>query len=416
VVAIGLTSPTPSVDEDGDENDVATDAMPLERLNSLIESGELRLDPAQTMVAERLDHLARTLAAAPAPAAASRGGLFRKWGKGSPQPAAPGPKGLYIHGGVGRGKSMLMDLFFEAVAVPKKRRVHFHAFMLEVHQRLHQLRRGGGKGEPLQAMATAIAEETRLLCFDEFHVVNIADAMILGRLFEGLFDAGVVVVATSNWPPDRLYEDGLNRQRFLPFIALLKGRMEVLELEGPTDYRLERLRDLPVYHYPLGPVATRALDGIFEALADGAAAAPSEIEVGSRKLRVPVAAGGVARFGFADLCAQPLGPADYLTLARRFHSLILDDVPLLTPDRRNEARRFMTLIDALYESRVMLFLAAAAPATELYPEGDGAFEFQRTVSRLMEMQSADWLETCLNRRTDGPAPKLEAFALTNDLV
>jgi cell division protein ZapE len=311
---------------------------------------------------------------------------------------------------------MLMDLFFAAVDVPKKRRVHFHAFMLEVHQRLHQLRQGGGKGEPLQALAAAIAEETRLLCFDEFHVVNIADAMILGRLFEGLFDAGVVVVATSNWPPERLYEDGLNRQRFLPFIALLQERMDVIELEGPTDYRLERLRELPVYYYPLGLAATRALDGIFKALAEGAEPAPGEIEVGSRKLRVPMAAGGVARFGFADLCAQPLGPADYLALAARFHSLVLDDVPLLTPDRRNEARRFMTLIDALYESRVMLFLAAAAPATELYPEGDGAFEFQRTVSRLMEMQSADWLEACLNRETDGPAPTLETFALTSDLT
>jgi len=390
--------------------------MPLDRFHALIDKGHITLDPMQRSIAERLDALARALERQPRLPLEPPRGLLGRLVKGSAKAPATGPKGLYIHGGVGRGKSMLMDLFFGAVDVPKKRRVHFHAFMLEVHQRLHQLRQGGGKGEPLETLARTLADETRLLCFDEFHVVNIADAMILGRLFEGLFDAGVVVVATSNWPPDRLYEDGLNRQRFLPFIALLKGRMEVLELEGPTDYRLERLRDLPVYHYPLGPVATRALDGIFKALADGAAAAPSEIEVGSRKLRVPVAAGGVARFGFADLCAQPLGPADYLTLARRFHSLILDDVPLLTPDRRNEARRFMTLIDALYESRVMLFLAAAAPATELYPEGDGAFEFQRTVSRLMEMQSADWLETCLNRRTDGPAPKLEAFALTNDLV
>ena len=387
--------------------------MPLERLDSLIESGELSLDPAQRKVAERLDALASALAAAPAPA---RPGLFGRWGKSSPKSDEGGPKGLYIHGGVGRGKSMLMDLFYEAAEVPKKRRVHFHAFMLDVHQRLHGLRQGGGKGEPLETLAQSLGDEVRLLCFDEFHVVNIADAMILGRLFEGLFNAGVVVVATSNWPPDRLYEGGLNRQRFLPFVALLKERMDVLELEGPTDYRLERLRELPVYHYPLGPVATRALDGIFGALAEGAAGAPTEVEVGSRKLRVPEAAGGVARFTFADLCAKPLGPADYLALARRFHSIVLDDVPLLTPDRRNEARRFMTLIDALYESRVMLFLAAAAPATELYPTGDGAFEFQRTVSRLMEMQSKDWLEACCNRKTDGPAPKLEVFALTSDLI
>ena len=395
--------------------------MPLERLNSLIESGELSLDPAQMNVAEKLDALAQQLAAVPPTTAAPRRGLFGRLLAGNGQPSVKRPKGLYIHGGVGRGKSMLMDLFYDTVALPKKRRVHFHAFMIDVHQRLHRLRQGGGKGEPLSTLAQALAAEASLLCFDEFHVVNIADAMILGRLFEGLFEAGVVVVATSNWPPDRLYEDGLNRQRFLPFIELLKQRMEVLELEGPTDYRLERLRELPVYHYPLGPVASRALDGIFRALADGALAdgggrAPTEVEVGSRKLLVPEAAGGVARFTFDDLCAQPLGPADYLALGRRFHSIVLDAVPLLTPDRRNEARRFMTLIDALYESRVMLFLAAAAPATELYPQGDGAFEFQRTVSRLMEMQSKDWLEACRNRKTDGPAPKLDAFALTSDLV
>jgi cell division protein ZapE len=390
--------------------------MPLERLNSLIENGDLSLDPAQMNVAEKLDALARQLAAVPDTPAPPRSGLFGRLLSGNGKPSATRLKGLYIHGGVGRGKSMLMDIFYEAVDVPKKRRVHFHAFMIDVHQRLHRLRQAGGKGEPLLTLARTLAAETRLLCFDEFHVVNIADAMILGRLFEGLFEAGVVVVATSNWPPDRLYEDGLNRQRFLPFIALLQERMAVLELEGPTDYRLERLRELPVYHYPLGPAASRALDGIFRALADGEPGAPTEIEVGSRKLAVPEAAGGVARFTFDDLCAQPLGPADYLALGRRFHSLVLDAVPLLTPDRRNEARRFMTLIDALYESRVMLFLAAAAPATELYPQGDGAFEFQRTVSRLMEMQSKDWLQACRNRKTDGPAPKLEAFALTSDLV
>jgi cell division protein ZapE len=390
--------------------------MPLERLNSLIESGELSLDPAQMIVAEKLDALAQQIAAVPATTAAPRSGLFGRLLAGNGQPSVKPPKGLYIHGGVGRGKSMLMDLFYDTLALPKKRRVHFHAFMIDVHQRLHRLRQGGGKGEPLSTLAQALAAEASLLCFDEFHVVNIADAMILGRLFEGLFNAGVVVVATSNWPPDRLYEDGLNRQRFLPFIALLKERMAVLELAGPIDYRLERLRELPAYHYPLGPVASRALDGIFRALADGAEPKSTELEVGSRRLQVPVAAGGVARFAFNDLCAQPLGPADYLALCRRFHSSVLDDVPLLTPDRRNEARRFMTLIDALYESRVMLFLAAAAPATELYPQGDGAFEFQRTVSRLMEMQSKEWLEACRNRQTDGPAPKLETFALTSDLV
>jgi cell division protein ZapE len=387
--------------------------MPLQHFRSRLESGELALDSTQQSVAEQLDSLARALEREGRSQAPARG-LFGRLGKGGAAPA--GPKGLYIHGGVGRGKSMLMDLFFGAVRIERKRRVHFHAFMLEVHRRLHELRQGGGKADPLVTLAEALGREVRLLCFDEFHVVNIADAMILGRLFEGLFNAGVVVVATSNWPPDRLYENGLNRQRFLPFIALLKERMAVLELDGPVDYRLERLRDLPAYHYPLGPVASRALDGIFRALAEGAPVEFIDLEVGSRRLPVSQAAGGVARFTFKELCEKPLGPADYLALGRRFHSIVLDDVPLLTPDRRNEARRFMTLVDALYESKVMLFMAAEAPAAELYPQGDGAFEFQRTVSRLMEMQSKDWLEACRNRPADGPAPRLEAFALTSDLV
>jgi cell division protein ZapE len=390
--------------------------MPLERFRSLVEQGELTLDASQQQVADRLDALARDLKMRPAPQPEAARGFFGRLVKSNAATPLARLKGLYIHGGVGRGKSMLMDLFYAAVTIPKKRRVHFHAFMLDVHQRLHKLRQRGGKGEPLQALAESLASETRLLCFDEFHVVNIADAMILGRLFQGLFDAGVVVVATSNWPPDRLYEDGLNRQRFLPFIELLKEQMEVLELVGPVDYRLERLRELPAYHYPLGPVASRALDGIFAALADGEPTDFVELEVGTRRLPVRHAAGGVARFGFEDLCGQALGPADYLALGQRFHSIVLDDVPLLTPDRRNEARRFMTLVDALYECRVMLFLAAAAPAAELYPEGDGAFEFQRTVSRIMEMQSKEWLEACRNRTTGGPAPKLAAFALTSDLV
>lgn len=388
--------------------------MPLKRFKALIANGDLALDPSQAAVAERLDRLARTLERRQNDAAPSRGLLGRLAGR-SPA-AASAPKGLYIHGGVGRGKSMLMDLFFDAVDVAKKRRVHFHAFMLDVQARLHRQRQAGGKRDPLVDVASTLAEEVRLLCFDEFHVVNIADAMILGRLFETLFEQGVVVVATSNWPPGRLYEDGLNRQRFLPFIALLKERMEVVELAGPIDYRLERLRELPVYHYPLGPTARRALDGIFKALAEGEPVDFIDIEVGTRRLPVPQAAGGVARFSFHDLCEKPLGPADYLAIGRRFHSVVLDDVPLLTPDRRNEARRFMTLVDALYESRVMLFLSAAAPASELYPQGDGAFEFQRTVSRLMEMQSSDWLEACRNRKVDDTTPKLEAFALTSDLI
>ncbi len=390
--------------------------MPLERYQALLDAGTIVQDPVQRAVAERLEALARELEQQPAPATEPARGLLGRLMGRTPAPAGPAPKGLYIHGGVGRGKSMLMDLFFAEVQIEAKRRVHFHAFMLDVQARLHALRQASGKGDPLVQLARALATETRLLCFDEFHVVNIADAMILGRLFESLFAEGVVVVATSNWPPDRLYEDGLNRARFLPFIDLLKERLEIVALDGPVDYRLERLRDLPVYHYPLGPEATAALDGIFKALAEGVEPAPAELEVGLRRLQVPMAAGGVARFGFADLCAQPLGAADYLAIARRYHSVVLDGVPLLTPDRRNEARRFMTLIDALYECRVMLFLSAAAPAAQLYPQGDGAFEFQRTASRLMEMQSRDWLGACRNRPTDGPTPRLETFALTSDLI
>jgi cell division protein ZapE len=235
-------------------------------------------------------------------------------------------------------------------------------------------------------------------------------------LFEGLFERGLVMVATSNWPPDRLYENGLNRDRFLPFIALLLQKVDVLALDGPVDYRLARLRDLPVYQYPLGPAADAQLDNAFRALTDGAEAAPVEIAVGTRRLPVPRAAGGVARFDFGDLCERALGAADYLALTEAFHCLFVEGVPVLTPSRRNEARRFMTLVDALYERRVVLFVSAEAPPERLYASGDGAFEFQRTVSRLMEMQSSDYLEACRNRHPDQLPKTFAPFALTNDLI
>lgn len=387
----------------------------LESYEARIASGELQLDPAQQMVAERLQRLADELEAAAAPAPAPTGFLARLLGGGE-RAAAPSPRGVYIHGGVGRGKSMLMDLFFERVALERKRRVHFHEFMLEVQRRLHAMREAGGREDPLRQLAREIAETSRLLCFDEFHVVNIADAMILGRLFTGLFEEGVTVVATSNWPPERLYEDGLNRDRFLPFIALLQEKVDVLTLDGPVDYRLERLRDLAVYVHPLGPAAAARLDEIFATLADGAEAAPEELAVGSRRLAVPLAAKGVARFEFQDLCARALGAADYLALASRYHTLILAGVPRLTPDRRNEARRFMTLVDALYERRMMLVVAAEAPPEKLYAAGDGAFEFQRTVSRLLEMQSRDWLDKCKDRHPGEFAKDFAPFALTSDLI
>lgn len=384
----------------------------LQAYDGLVAGGELRPDPAQRAVAVRLQKLSDELAAAAASPAPRRGllGLFGR----TAEPAAA-PRGLYVWGGVGRGKSMLMDLFYAQAPAAPKRRVHFHAFMLEVHRRLHALREAGGE-DAMATLAKELAAESRLLCFDEFHVVNIADAMILGRLFTALLDAGTAVVATSNWPPDRLYENGLNRSRFLPFIELLKARIDVMALDGPTDYRLERLRDLEVYLQPLGPAAAERAEAIFAALTDGAAGAAETLAVGSRELPIPRAANGVAMVPFADLCARALGAADYLALAERYQSLILTGVPLLTPDRRNEARRFMTLVDALYERRMVLVVTAEAPAEKLYAEGDGAFEFQRTVSRLLEMQSRDWLEKCRARQPGDAQVPFAPFALTNDLI
>ena len=391
--------------------------MLLQQFQSLIERGEIVFDPMQETAVRRLDRLAEELRAwQPAAPPAGSGGLLARFGLAREPTPPPAPRGLYLPGGVGRGKSMLMDLFFAAAPIEAKRRTHFHEFMLDVNRRLHELRQNGGREDPLAVLAAGLAAEQRLLCFDEFHVVNIADAMILGRLFEGLFAHGVVVVATSNWPPDRLYENGLNRDRFLPFIDLLLQKVDVLALDGPVDYRLARLRDLPVYLHPLGPDADARLDQAFQALTDGAEARPRDVVVGTRHLTVPRAAAGVARFEFGDLCARALGAADYLALTEAFHCVFVEEVPRLTPDRRNEARRFMTLVDALYERRVVLFVSAAASPEQLYAAGDGAFEFQRTVSRLMEMQSSDYLAACRNRHPDQLPTTFAPFALTNDLT
>ena len=354
----------------------------------------------------------RSTATTPATERPANGFLARLVRSRRPSP----PRGLYIHGDVGRGKSMLMDLFFAAAPVERKRRTHFHEFMIEVQRRLHAMRQAGRGEDPLVPLAAEIAAASTLLCFDEFHVVDIADAMILARLFTGLLDRGVVIVATSNWPPRRLYENGLNRDRFLPFIDLLVARLDVVALEGPVDYRLSRLKDLPVYQHPLGPEALACLERVFHLLTDGLPGEPEEVAVGTRHLLVPRAAAGVAWLDFQELCARPLGAADYLALTERYHTLILENVPLLTPDRRNEARRFMTLIDALYERRMMLFLSAEAPPEALYPEGDGAFEFRRTVSRLVEMQSRGYLEACRDRHPDSLPKSFTPFALTSDLV
>ncbi len=314
------------------------------------------------------------------------------------------PRGVYLWGPVGRGKSMLMDLFFDSAPVTRKQRAHFHAFMGRTHALIDIWRRGDaaarreafpgvrGGDDPIQAVAEQIAGETRLLCFDEFHVTDIADAMILGRLFEALFAKGVVVVATSNRAPDELYKDGLNRQLFLPFIALIKGKLQVVRVGGPKDFRLDRLRGARVYFSPVTPETEAAFDALWQALLDGAEETGATVEVLGRKLRLSHVAGGHLRSTFVSLCGQALGPQDYLALATRFHTIFLEDLPTLTPERRNEAARFVTLIDALYEAKAKLVVLAAAEPEALYPAGDGAFEFERTVSRLQEMRSEDWIE------------------------
>ena len=359
----------------------------IERYRALVAAGELRPDPDQQAAAARLNALQQELEAAP-----PRGSTLWKLLRKAPEP----PRGLYMWGGVGRGKSMLMDLFFDTVQVKRKKRAHFHEFMLDVHARLAEVRKAE-KGDPIPPLVDSLAEEARLLCFDEMVVNNMADAAIMSRLFTGLLDRRVTVVTTSNRAPDELYKDGLNRQLFLPFIDLIKDRLDVLTLDGPTDYRLDRLGDAQLWHSPNGPDATKALSDAFFRLTDypveNRAKVPAEdIAVqGGRTLHVPKSLKGVAVFSFKRLCAEARGAPDYLAIARRFHTVIIVGIPLLGPENRNEAARFVTLIDALYEYKVKLLASADAEPAQLYPSGDGAFEFERTVSRLMEMQSDDYL-------------------------
>ncbi len=356
------------------------------RYRALVAAGELRPDPDQEKAVAVLDRIAAELGAAPKKTPWAR--LFGK--------APPAPRGAYLWGGVGRGKSMLMDLAFDAIPYEPKRRVHFHEFMLEVHERL-RAERSKEEGDPIPPLARSIAGEARLLAFDEMVINNAADAMILSRLFSQLLGNGVTIVTTSNRPPGDLYLGGLNRELFLPFIDLVQSKLVVVPLNGPTDYRLERLGGLPTWYVPNGPEATRALSEAFFRLTDFSvedrAKVPGEdIKVqGGRSLHVPKSLKGVAVFSFKRLCGEARGAADYLAIARRYHSVILVGIPVMSVDRRNEAARFVTLIDALYEHKVKLLAAADAPPDALYPAGDGAFEFQRTASRLIEMQSKDYL-------------------------
>lgn len=363
-------------------------------LDDAAAEGRLDRDAAQLALADRLDALAAALDAQEHHRHGAGATLARLLGGRRPEP----PRGLYIHGAVGRGKTMIMDLFFAAAATDPKRRVHFHAFMADVHARIHAWR--GAKArhavtgdDPIAPVAHDLAAEARLLCFDEFAVTDIADAMILGRLFTRLFAAGVTVVATSNVAPDDLYAGGLNRALFLPFVALLQDRMEVVRLDARTDFRLEKLSRAATFLVPADARAAAALTASFASLSGQPTGRPATLPLLGRAVAVPEAAGGVARFSFAALCDAPLGAADFLAIARAYHTVLIDGIRIIAPGERDVAKRFITLIDTLYDRHVKLLASAAAEPQGLYTaeEGREAFEFQRTVSRLIEMRSESYL-------------------------
>jgi cell division protein ZapE len=343
-----------------------------------VAEGMLRPDPVQRAALLRLEELREKLEAP------ERKGLLSRFRRAEPM----GKQGLYLWGGVGRGKSMLMDLFFAHAGIEAKRRVHFHAFMQEVQGALHEARKTG-VDDAIKPVAEQIADDLRLLCFDEMQITDIADAMIVGRLFEKLFDAGVVIVTTSNRPPKDLYKDGLNRDLFVPFIRLLEEKLELDQLEAMTDYRQDRLAGNPVYFAPLDRAASRALNEIWRDLTHGREEELT-LEVKGRAVHLPRYWAGMARCTFWELCGQPLGPADYLALVGAVKLLVLEGIPQLDSTKFNEAKRFVTLIDALYEGHVRLICSAEAEPEKLYLEGAGSFEFERTASRLREMQGADW--------------------------
>ncbi len=350
---------------------------------AMVEAGEIEADAVQRLAAVHLDDVGRALFQR-APAKPTLFGLFKK-----SEPSLV--LGLYMHGGVGRGKTMLMDLFFETTRFSPKRRLHFHQFMAETHDRIAKAR-DTLEGDPIPTVAAIIAKEAQLLCFDEFHVTDIADAMVLSRLFRELFKSGVVVVATSNFAPDDLYKNGLNRQLFLPFIAQLKDYMDVFELVSAKDYRRDKLAGQRLYVTPANAEAATILDQHWLRLTGQTNGPPVKLEVKGRQVHVPQALKGVARFSFGDLCEKPLGSLDYLQVAQSFHTVLIDDIPQLNPEKRNEARRFINLVDTLYDAGVCLIASAEGEPDDLYDHGDGADLFLRTASRLTEMRSEAYLD------------------------
>jgi cell division protein ZapE len=367
---------------------------PLPAYRAQVAEGALVADPSQRMAAERLQDLwVKLRGYDPPPRSATANGLISRLLRRRPAEGADEARasGLYLVGAVGRGKSMLMDLFFASADVARKRRIHFHRFMQDAHQRIHAWRRANAGDDPIPPLADAVAAEAALLCFDEFQVNDIADAIILGRLFQALFERGVVVVATSNTLPDQLFAGQPGRDAFLPFIALIKQNLDVLVLDEGRDFRRARLRAMPTWHVPANGRAERALDAAFAELTGRASAHEARLIVSGRVLKVPQAAEGVARFGFSELCAAALGAGDYLAIATHFHALVLDGIPRLSPENYDEARRFIVLIDALYDHRVKLVASADALPDQLYQRGEGAKAFERTASRLEEMQSQEYL-------------------------
>lgn len=379
-----------------------------QRYSHLVETGVLSRDPAQEAVAKALDRLIgdideRRLALKSSPL----GWLFAKRRKAR-EPVI----GLYVHGGVGRGKTMLMDMFFELVPVEAKRRAHFNDFMADVHDRIGRHREAFKAGatrerDPIPPVAKALAEQAWVLCFDEFSVTDIADAMILSRLFSALFERGVVLVATSNVAPEDLYRDGLNRGLFEPFIGVLKQHTKVMRLDTATDYRLEKLHQLPVYMTPLDADTDRMMDEVWKAATEGHEVHAAEITVKGRKITVPAAAGHTARFSFKDLCGKPLGARDFMAIAEAYDTIFIDHVPVMDQAQRNEAKRFILLIDTLYDNRIHLVMSAETVPEKLYvgKSGTEAFEFNRTASRLFEMQSRDWVDSAGARRSSIPGQR-----------